>query len=45
MPLGIALLHFPRRRRPPADQVCRACGYDVHTQPLEGRCPECGSAI
>ena len=45
IPLALVLLNFPKRRRPPADQECRACGYDVRGQPSEGRCSECGTAI
>jgi hypothetical protein len=38
----------PSRDMPP--QVghhvrCRACGYDLYTLPLDGKCPECGQKV
>ena len=28
-----------------ADVSCLVCGYNLRTQPLQGRCPECGTAV
>ncbi len=29
----------------PGAMFCASCGYDISSQPLGGRCPECGSPI
>ncbi|MCH7595287.1 MAG: hypothetical protein IID35_01905 [Planctomycetes bacterium] len=36
-----------RRRAPPLDrpQQCTHCGYNLHTIPMESRCPECGESV
>jgi len=32
-------------RRITADVPCLTCGYNLRTQPLNGRCPECGTMV
>ena len=36
-----------QRRAPPLDrpQQCTHCGYNLHTIPMESRCPECGESV